>query len=131
MQGLELPHSSIVEGGQQDIDVLIGSDQTILLHAIRGDSGPVAASSTFGWILSGHASVEESRDKFSTTNLNITRSETVSVSPLDIHSENEELVNSLHEFWETESLGVCDETSLSHSDNNEFLKEIPYNEKEG
>ena len=36
---------------------------------IRGNSGPVAVSSMFGWVLSGHTSAEESREKYATTNL--------------------------------------------------------------
>lgn len=98
LQGLELADSSIVDGDNQNIDVLIGSDyyyDVVSGDVVRGDSGPVAISSMFGWILSGHASEAEARDKFSSTNLIIERSEPMSVSPFDIHSENDELTNSL------------------------------------
>ena len=72
LQGLELADAGFVEGSRQNIDVLIGSDfyfDVVSGDVVRGNSVPVALSSTFGWVLSGHASVEESRDKFATTNL--------------------------------------------------------------
>ena len=119
LQGLELANSSIVDGDNQNIDVLIGSDyyyDVVSGDVVRGDSGPVAISSMFGWILSGHASEAEARDKFSTTNLIIERSEPMSVSPFDIHSENDELTNSLQKFWDTESLGVQHATKVPQVD---------------
>ena len=72
LQGLELADSSIVHGDNHNIYVIIGSDyyyDVVSGDVVRGDSGPVAISSMFGWILSGHASKAEARDKFSTTNL--------------------------------------------------------------
>ena len=134
LQGLELADTSIVEGSQQNIDVLIGSDfyfDVVSGDVVCGNSGPVALSSTFGWILSGHASVEESRDKFTTTNLIIEKPELMSLSPFDIHSENDELSHALHKFWDTESLGVRDEPPVSQFDGDEFVKNIHFDEKEG
>ena len=134
LQGLELTDTSIVEGSQQNIDVLIGSDfyfDVVSGDVVRGNSGPVALSSTFGWILSNHASVEESRDTFTTTNLIIEKPELMSLGPFDVHSENDELSHALQKFWDTESLGVCDEPPVSQSDSDEFLKNIHFNEKEG
>ena len=112
------------------IDVLIGSDYDVVSgDVVRGDSGPVAISSMFGWILSGHASEAEARDKFSTTNLIIERSEPMSVSPFDIHSDNDEL-NSLQKFWDTESLGVQYATKVPQVDGDEFLSDINFDEVE-
>ena len=133
LQGLELADTSTVEGSQQNIDVLIGSDfyfDVVSGDVLRGNSGPVALSSTFGWILSGHASVEESRDKFTTTNLIIEKPELMSLSPFDIHSENDELSHALHKFWDTESLGVRDEPLASQLDGDQFVKHIHFDEKE-
>ena len=101
LQGLEPADASIVEGDQQNIDVLIGSDHyfdVVSGDVIRGESGPVAVSSMFGWILSGHKSVEESREKFATTNLIIDVREPI-----------------WHSQW----------------DGGEFLKNIHFDEKEG
>ena len=66
LQGLELADMSIAETGQQDIDVLIGSDYYFNIvsgDVIRGSSGPVAVSSMFGWVLSGPTSAKEAREK--------------------------------------------------------------------
>ncbi|XP_078364115.1 uncharacterized protein LOC144648427 [Oculina patagonica] len=134
LQGLELADISIAETGQQDIDVLIGSDyyfDIVSGDVIRGSSGPVAVSSMFGWVLSGPTSAEESREKFTTTNLIIERPELMTMSPCDIHSENDELCNALQKFWDTESLGVREEPPASQSDGKEFLESIHFDEMEG
>ena len=134
LQGLELADASIVEGDQQNIDVFGGSDyyfDVVSRDVIRGESGPVAVSSMFGWILSGHTSVEDSREKFATTNLIIERPKLMSLSRFDIHSENDELSNALQKFWNIESLGVRDEPFESQLDGGEFLKNIHFDENEG
>ena len=54
------------------IDVLIGLDyyfDVVSGNVIHGKSHPVAVGSMFGWILSGHTSVEDFRKRFLTTNL--------------------------------------------------------------
>ena len=129
LQGLELADSSIVDGDNQNIDVLIGSDyyyDVVSGDVVRGDSGPVAISSMFGWILSGHASEAEARDKFSTTNLIIEHI----VSPFDILSENDELTYSLQKFWDTGSLGVQYATKVPQVDGDEFLRDMNFDEVE-
>ena len=135
LQGLELADMSIAETGQQDIDVLIGSDyyfDIVSGDVIRGCSGPVPVSSMFGWVLSGPTSAEESREKFATTNLIIERPELMTLSPFDIsHSENDELCNALQKFWDIESLGVREKPPVSQSDGGEFLESIHFNENEG
>ena len=134
LQDLELADMSIAETGQQDIDVPIGSDyyfDIVSGDVIRSNSGPVAVSSMFGWVLSGRTSAEESREKYATTNLIIERSESMTSSPFDIHSENEELCNALQKFWDTESLGVREEPPVSQSDIGEFLESIHFDENEG
>ena len=132
LQDLELADMSIAETSQQDVDVLIGSDyyfDIVSGDVIRSNSGPVAVSSIFG--LFGPTSAEESREKYATTNLIIDRSESMTSSPFDIHSENEELCNALQKFWDTESLGVREEPPVSQSDIGEFLESIHFDENEG
>ena len=122
----------LAETGQQDIDVLIGSDyyfDVVCGDVIRGSSGPAAVSSMFGWVLSGPTSAEESREKYATTNLIMERPELMTLSPFDIHSE--ELCNVLQKFWDTESLGVREEPPVSQSDCGEFLEIIHFDEIEG
>ena len=102
LQGLELADMSIAEPGQQDKDVLIGSDyyfDIVSEDVIRGSNGPVAVSSMFEWVLSGPTYNEKSREKFATTNLIIERPELMTLSPFNFHSENDELCNALHKFW--------------------------------
>ena len=63
----ELDLADFVEGqgSQHDtIDVLIGSDyywNFVTREMARGDSGPVAINSVFGWMLSGKAELTKSR----------------------------------------------------------------------
>ena len=134
LQGLELADMSIAETGQQDIDVLIGSDyyfNIVFGDVICGSSGPVAVGSMFGWVLSGPTSAEESREKFATTKLIIERPELMTLSPFDIHSQNDELCNALQKFWDIESLGVREKPPVSQSDGGEFLESIHFDENEG
>ena len=134
LQGLELADMSIAETGQQDINVLIGSDyycNIVSGDVIRGSSGPVAVSIMLGWVFSAPTSVEESREKFATTNLIMERQELMILSPFDIHSENDELCNALQKFWDTESLGVREKPPESHSDGGDFLERIHFDENEG
>ena len=48
--------ASVVDGSQPNIDILIGSDfyfEILTGEVLRGDSGPVAVNSNFGWVVSG------------------------------------------------------------------------------
>ena len=64
-------------------------------------------------------------------NFIIEKPELMSLSPFDIHSENDELSHALHKFWDTESLRVRDEPPVSQLDGDEFVKNIHFDEKEG
>ena len=125
LQGLQLADTTSAEIGQQNIDVLIGSDyyfDVVSGHVIRGSSGPTAVSSLFGWIsVSGPTSAEESREMFASTDLILERPELMTSSPFDIHSENDELSDALQKFWYTESLGVLEDTPTSQLNDGEFL----------
>ena len=114
--------------------MLIGSDyyfDIVSGDVIHSNSGPVAVSSMFRWVLSGPTSAEESREKHATTNLIMERSESMTSSPFDVHIENKELCNALQKFWDTESLGVREEPPESQSDIGEFLESIHFDENEG
>ena len=133
LQGLQLADTSIAETSQQNIDVLIGSDyyfDVVSGDVIRDNNGTVAMTSLFGWILSGLTSVEESREKFVSTNLILERPELLTMSPFDIHSKNDELSNALQKFWDTELLGVREDTPTSQLNDGEFLKNIHFDENE-
>ena len=134
LQGLQLADTTSAEIGQQNIDVLIGSDyyfDVVSGHVIRGSSGPTAVNSLFGWILSGPTSAEESREMVASTNLILERPELMTLSPFDIHSENDELSDALQKFWDTESSGILEDTPTSQLNDGEFLKSIHFDKNEG
>jgi hypothetical protein len=81
---------------------------------IRGQLGPVAISSKFGWLLSG-PTTEEKGELKTTTNLIISGS---SEGPFE--TTEDPIVNTLRKFWETESIGIksserCCESAFNES----------------
>lgn len=85
------------------IDVLIGADyywELVTGHTSRCDSGPVAVHTRLGWVLSGPIP-KMKRSKCSTTLLT---THTLHVGTA--LNETETLNETLHSFWELESLGV-------------------------
>jgi len=86
--------------GNDSIDVLIGSDyywDIILGDVIEGDD-LTAVNSRLGWLLSGPVQ----------GNSSVTPSLLTHLAPTQ---ENDELVDSLQCFWETESLGITESAS--------------------
>jgi hypothetical protein len=114
LNGIQLTDKSNVS---DPIDVLIGSDyywDIVGGEMIRGQSGPVAISSKFGWLLSGPATEEKGELK-TTTNLIISGS---SEGPFE--TTEDPIVNTLRKFWETESIGIksserCWESAFNES----------------
>ena len=91
------------------IDVLIGSDyywDVVTGDIIRGNGGPVAIHSKFGWLVSGPLKGINAHVNNVIVELIIEGSPVPNIS-ID---ENLELVNSLKQFWETESIGITKET---------------------
>lgn len=85
------------------IDVPIGSDYywyLVTTEIVRGDFGPTAINSRFGWMLSG---LTESVMKSHTTTKNLMISGT-SDGVLD-HSQDPP-VTTLRQYWETESIRI-------------------------
>ena len=113
LQGIDLADNFISDNNNltsdDTIDVLIGSDyywDVVTGDIIRGNGGPVAIHSRFGWLVSGplkgvSASVN-----------NVIAELIIEGSPLPSISidENLDLVHSLKQFWETESIGITEET---------------------
>ena len=100
LQKLQLADCS---DSQDLIDVLIGSDYCwdfVTNKIVRGDFGPTAINSKFGWLLSGPTEFATSSET-TVTNLIISGSS----NGLFDHTEDP-LVNTLKQFWETESIGV-------------------------
>ncbi|XP_028413524.1 uncharacterized protein LOC114536361 [Dendronephthya gigantea] len=100
LQGLQLADSS---DSNDSIDVLIGSDHYWDLvegDTVRGEFGPVAIDSKFGWLLSGPTN-NDSFNEICTTNLVILGS-----SDNQSETTQDPLVDMLRKFWETESIGI-------------------------
>ena len=76
LQGLNRADKSNVE---DPVDILFGSDYIVKDETIRGECGPVAINSKFGWLLFGPTN-RVSRDLTTTTELIISVS---SQSPLE------------------------------------------------
>ena len=107
LQDLDLANSSIDE--RQTIDVLIGSDHYwdfITGEVIRGENGPVAIASKFGWVLSGPTNVSvEGNESEVRSNLIISGG-----GKFDDYNENpDEITSELKRFWDVEAIGICDE----------------------
>lgn len=66
---------------------------------LKGDSGPTTVLSKFGWLLSGLL-----RD--SVTSNTVTPSLITSGDCSFVSHENEELMNKLERFWQTEAIGI-------------------------
>ena len=84
------------------IDILLGSDfywEFVTGETRRGEGGPVAISTTLGWVLSGPASLVRHQDP--TVNL-------IAVHTLRVDDGvgNKMLDATMRSFWELESLGI-------------------------
>ena len=108
LQGLELADSSESQCG---IDILIGSDHywdIVTGETIRGNSGPTAISSKFGWLLSGPTNVSCSPNESNTVSNLI-----ISGGPcFNEANDKDEIVDMLKTFWETESTGILDDSKI-------------------
>ena len=104
LQDLELADRS--EVGQDAIDVLIGSDHywdIVTGESIRGENGPTAVNSKFGWLLSGPTNS-------SPYEANVVSNLIISGEALlNETNETDEIKNMLKTFWETESIGIVDD----------------------
>ena len=68
LKGLDLADSSLTGNGLGQIDILMGSDyycDVVIGEIVRGESGLVAVSSKFGWVVSG-PSIDTSQNKKAT-----------------------------------------------------------------
>ena len=133
IRGLDLADCS--EGQDEHhcntIDVLIGSDcywNFIYGETIRGDSGPVAVSSKFGWVLSGQSELTNAkgvRQEESLTSLVISSRTKDFLG--DSVPQNDQLVDSLRRFWETETIGIADGDDRTASPvPNDFIEDIAF-----
>ena len=106
------------------IDIVIGSDyywNVVNGEAVRGESGPTAVNSKLGWLLSGPVGGNSS------DHVNSHLAITGEFKSLFETNEHDELVNTLKEFWETESIGIKEQ--VEESSGNSFIKDLSYDGK--
>ena len=118
LHGLKLADYS---DSEDSIDVLIGSDyywDFVTSEIVRGDFGPTAVNSKFGWLLSGPTESVINQET-TVTNLTIAGN---SNSLFDYTQDA--LVDTLKQFWETESIGIKEvsEITKSHDGFNEQVR---------
>jgi len=93
----------------ESIDVLIGSDyywDFVAGDSIKGEHGPTAVDSKFGWLLSG-PTYDLSSSNVVASNL-IISGECNSI----FGGQDDKLVESLKKFWESESTGILDDSKI-------------------
>lgn len=116
LAGIDLADTSDGQGSLK-VDILIGADQyweLVTGETRRGNAGPVAIRTTFGWVLSGPTS---SRVPDAHTASLVTH--TLCVDGL---SQESQLLNDrLKSFWELESFGITDAARTVHE---EFVTSI-------
>ena len=130
LQGLDFTDASMVDGSQPNIDILIGSDfyfEVLTGEVVRGDSGPVAVNSKFGWVVSGPTLERGEKSDMSMANLVIEK--IGSQNPYPNNENDSELSRALRKFWAIESLGIQDEVDRTRD--SEFLSDIRFEETEG
>lgn len=115
LHGLE---SADYSNSEDSIDVLIGSEYCwdfVTSEIVRGDFGPTAVNSKFGWLLPGPTESVINQET-TVTNLTIAGN---SNSLFDYAQDT--LVDTLKQFWETESIGISkvSEITKSHDGFNE------------
>ena len=77
--------------------------------SIKGDQGPTAVNSKFVWLLSGPM-YDQSSSSVVSSNLIISGGVN---SMLEV--QDDELVESLKKFWESESIGIIPEDQSLHT----------------
>ena len=111
---------------KKGIDILIGSNfywNVVTDELQRGEYGSVALSNRFGWLLSGP--IQTLRPVESTHVHMIISGDLDNAGPSD---ENNELIEMLKQFWETEAIGIShDLTDTNQHDRTKlFLPSIHF-----
>ena len=108
---------------EDSIDVLIGSDyywDFVTSEIVRGDFGPTAFNTKFGWLLSDPT---ESIINQETTVANLT---TAGKSNSLFDYIQDALVDTLKQFWETESIGIKEVSEITESHDG-FNEQVRFN----
>ncbi|XP_065065426.1 uncharacterized protein LOC135691495, partial [Rhopilema esculentum] len=125
--GLNLADKKLSEPNRR-IDLLIGNDYlyvVIIGDVIRGTSGPIAVSSKLGWLLSGKVPGSLEPKTYSKVTSNLILDTSVG-RPVE---ENEEITQTLREFWKQESSGIDKGSEPTNEDKQDEQFEITFNGK--
>ena len=103
LSGLKL--ADCFDSGRKHIDLLIGLDHFYDFvdgEVIRGSTGPIAIKSKLSWLLAGKV------DKADNSYLNVASNLVLEVLPPqnEVLKENQEIVDSLKQFWKIEASGL-------------------------
>ena len=131
LEGLEFADENLdnEDGSATNIDILIGSDyyfDIVTGEIQRGDDGPVAVNSEFGWIVSGRAYSKCATNEESMTHLIVEKTDVVSLHPWDKDGD-ESLTSAVKRFWDTESLGIFEPKAAPEQ---QFPKELKFDENQ-
>ena len=108
-----------------EIDILVGADYLwnfMLDHVVRGEQGPVATLTRFGYVLSGPVQVPSHNEHFS----NITIAHVLKTD-VAIVNRNEDLRNVIHDFWLRESVNKSENDVMAISSENPIQGKIKFN----
>ncbi|XP_065067449.1 uncharacterized protein LOC135693012, partial [Rhopilema esculentum] len=125
--GLNLADKKLSEQNRR-IDLLIGNDylyDVIIGDVIRGTSGPIAVSSKLGWLLSGKVPGSLEPKTYSNVTSNLILDTSVG-RPVE---ENEEITQTLREFWKQESSGIDKGSEPTNENKHDEQFEITFNGK--
>ena len=106
LTGLKLADSEI-NGGDVEIDLLIGSDfywKMVTGRVVRGDNGPTAIETRLGWVLSGPVGGAHEG-----TMVNFVSTGSTHLLRIDSSTESGGVNAELRRFWDLESLGILRE----------------------
>ena len=126
LHGLELAEE-FDESGDESIDILIGSDyywNIVSGETVHGESGPTAVKSKLGWLLSG-----PNGERISSNHVSSHLVITGNVGSLYSANEHDELLNTIKDFWETESIGIKEQLSTRATEGTDFLRDPSYDGK--
>ena len=93
-------------------------------EAVHGESGPTAVKSKLGWLLSGPIG-EGISNNYVGSHLAITGE----LKSLYYTNDHDELLNTVKDFWETESIGIKEQLTQEETKGTEFLRDVNYDGK--
>lgn len=103
-----------------DVDILIGSDhmwEFLTGETKRGERGPIATKTEFGWVLSGPVEVKHAQTKLSSVNFvntHVLRTSSAQMH-VELEDDNSLLKEDIHKLWDLDSIGIREKTSVLES----------------